>query len=360
MKRIAVLGAGGFVGSRIVELSILKKEFEVVPIIRTPKSAARIARFGPVWRFADGGKPDELKPLIAGCDAVVNVTIGEFGAMAGMAESVWQSCAQAGVPRLVHMSTAEVFGRVEDPATNDESLPLSKHWMPYALGKAQAEAQLKTHFNDPKVACVILRPGLIWGPRSPWIEGPATEMTKGVAFLIGGGTGPCNLIYVDNLIRQILSVVNRPEPVTGCFNVSDDESLTWHDYYAAIAKELHIDFSEIHQLPAKPFHPTMATRFAEFKQTAPACWLKKRLSRPVKLKIKGVLNMFQTPPPVTGIVENPAPEVTKGAWWLQNVVHKLSNAKFRKTFGRQGEVSFAEAMAASGEWMRFSGFGTTF
>ena len=341
----------------MVELSQLEKSFEVVPIIRSAKGAARLARLGKIWKFGDAGKPEQLVPLIKGCDAVVNLTIGDFGGMAATAEAVWQACATAGVPKLVHMSTAEVFGRVETPGTSDDSAPLEKHWMPYAMAKVAAESQLRNHFKDERIGCVILRPGLIWGVRSPWVEGPAQDLAAGKAFLINGGKGVCNLIYVDNLIRQILAVVNHPKLVSGCFNVSDDESTNWHDYYLALTKELGIPFAEIHQLPAGPYRPDGAARFADFKQTAPMQWLKHRLDRPAKQKLKVWVAKFQAQPSVSGPVPAPLPAVTRGGWHQQNVIHKRSNNKFRQIFGRTNELSFAEAMSRSGEWLRAGGFG---
>ena len=354
MKRIAIIGAGGFVGSRIVEMSRFSGEFEVVPIVRSPKGAARLARFGPIWQFGDARYPERLTPLIKGCDAVVNVTVGEFGAMSETTTAIRQACVNAGVPRFIHTSSAEVFGRVEDPAINDDAWP-SKHWMPYACAKIAAEAALRAHFSDPKVGCVILRPGLIWGVRSPWVEGPATEILAGKAFLLGGGKAACNLINVDNLIRQILGVVDHA-PVSGCFNVSDDESLDWHTYYAALTKAMGVDFKTIHQLPGGPYRPSMAGRFADFKQSALAQQIKTRLSRPTKLKLARLVGKFLSPVTVTGVEQPSQPTVTRATWHLQNTVRKLPNAKYRQTFGRKNELDFAAGMAATAVWLQASGF----
>jgi len=93
MKRIAVLGAGGFVGARFVEFATLTGAVEVVPVIRSFKGAARLARFGPCWRRADAGIVEELGPAIANCDAVVNLTLGDFGDLAGPAVAMFAACA---------------------------------------------------------------------------------------------------------------------------------------------------------------------------------------------------------------------------------------------------------------------------
>jgi 2-alkyl-3-oxoalkanoate reductase len=353
MKRIAILGAGGFVGSRIVEMSVLRREFDVVPIIRSPKSACRLARLGQIWQFAGAGDAQKLGPLMAGCDAVVNVTVGDYEAISETTEAFWRACAAAKVPRFIHISTGSVFGRVEDPNTSDDSPLVQNHWMPYVRAKVAAEEVLKRHFADGRVGCTILRPYLIWGVRSPWVEGPAADMMAGKAFLIGGGKGVCNLINVDNLIQEILALVDH-EPVSGCFNVSDDESTSWAAYYAALAQEIGIDFKTINQLSAGPYRPTLAGRITDFKQSGAWQWLKTKLSRPARLKLRAMQTSFQ---PTSGPEPAPQPVVTRGGWENQNVVHKLSNAKFRRTFGRKNELTFVEAMTRVGDWLRASGFG---
>jgi len=45
MLKIAVLGANGFIGSRMVELLHLEGLVEVRPIVRTMYSLARLSRF---------------------------------------------------------------------------------------------------------------------------------------------------------------------------------------------------------------------------------------------------------------------------------------------------------------------------
>ena len=357
MKKIAILGAGGFLGSRFVEMAVIGRRFEVVPVIRGPKSAARLSRFGPIWKLADTSSATHLAKAIEGCDALVNVTVGEFGGMRQASEIAWQACATAGVPRLVHVGTAEVFGRVEDSAISDDSLPLRNHWMPYARAKGDAEEAVRSHFDDSRVDAVVLRPGLIWGPKSPWVEGPAQSMTQGSSFLIGGGQGICNLIYIDNLATQVLSVTEHPGRATGCYNVSDDEIHTWSSYYTALAGELGVPFEEIHQLPGGDFRGGFGALFQEFKGSAFGGFIKRNLTPAGKRRIRlALLALKNRRDP--GMVA-PQPSVSKGDWHLQNVRRKLPNTKFRSTFGRRGELAFSEAMARTGEWLRFSGFGVT-
>jgi nucleoside-diphosphate-sugar epimerase len=356
MKRIAVLGAGGFVGSRFVEHASLIGGVEVIPVLRSFKGGARLARFGRRWRMADASCVSELRPAISDCDAVVNLTLGDFGELASGATAIWDACAAENVPQLIHLSSAEVFGQVDSPDVHDDTPPLANHWMDYARGKAAAEEALRLRFSDSRVACIILRPGLIWGPRSPWVEGPANQFATGRAFLLGGGHGICNLLYVDNLIYSILGVVDHKGAKSGCYNLADNEITTWREYYEALARELRIDFAAIHQLPADAFCETMATRLAGLKQSPLGKWLKRKLGKGAKRRLKRAMASLQKAPLADGLAPAPVPVVTRNDWHLQNTRRKLPTAKFTRTFGSRNRYSFGEAMARTGEWMRFAGF----
>src|SRR5206468_10798087 len=66
-----------------------------------------------------------------------------------------------------------------------------------------SENFLRERMAERRLAIVVLRPGLVWGPGSPWVLGPATDLLRGAAFLAGSGGGICNLMYVDDLLRGI-------------------------------------------------------------------------------------------------------------------------------------------------------------
>ena len=352
--KIAILGAGGFLGSRFVETALLNGAFEVVPVIRGPRAAARLARFGPIWKSVDTSSPEKLAGVLTGCDGFVNATIGEYGPMAKATDAAWQACALAGVRQYVHLGTAEVFGTVESPAINDDSEPVQGHWMAYARAKGSAEMAARAHFGDSRLITTVLRPGLIWGPKSPWVEGPATGMLAGTSFLANGGRGACNLIYIDNLVAQVLSVVRQAPKTSGCFNVSDDEVHDWRGYYEALARQVGIPFSAVHQVEAGSYRMGVGDVLQQVKSSAFGQWLKTRLGPAEKRRIQHVLGVFKKP--VFGPVGASEPAVTRGEWHLQAVKRKLPNAKFRSAFGRHGEIDFAEAMARSGEWLRASGY----
>jgi len=102
---VAILGAGGFVGARFVELAVLDgRSDEVIPIVRAAKSVARTAHLGLTYRFGDASRPDSLARALEGCEAVVDLTKGNPADMPRIAESVHAAALAARVRVLVPMT----------------------------------------------------------------------------------------------------------------------------------------------------------------------------------------------------------------------------------------------------------------
>lgn len=358
IPRIAIIGAGGFVGARMVEYGILTGRYIPVPIIRAPKSAARLGRFGPIWHCADALNVEDLAASLQGCDAAVNLTVGDLSRMAELATTVWEACARSAVATLVHMSTAEVFGRVESEAIDDDSDPPPNHWMPYARAKIEAEQRLRPCFGKHDVACVVLRPGLIWGPQSPWVVNPLRAMLDGTAFLIGSGEGICNLIHVDNLIQRILAVVSHSSPTSGFYNVADKEVSTWKTYYHALAEQVGMPIASIHTLPEGPYRnrKTFRAHVANISRSLPARLLKRCLSPEVKQALTAALASLKPAPAFDGPLPRRLPQVQQADWHLQHVRRKLPTVKFGAAFGGCEDVPFEIAIQRVGAWARWAGF----
>lgn len=91
----------------------------------------------------------------------------------------------------------------------------------------------------------MLRPGIVFGPRSMWVTRVADELLSGTAYLVNEGNGICNSIYVDNLIHAIRLAMTATNVDGQAFLVGDREQVTWSDFYRPIAEALGIDFAQI-------------------------------------------------------------------------------------------------------------------
>ncbi len=353
---IAILGAGGFVGSRFVQMGVAAGRRDIVPVVRSCRSLARLSKYGLQHRWGEIARPETIRPAIRGCRVVVNLTVGDYSEIAANSAALYEACVAEQVRLLIHMSSAEVFGRAENPNLTDDSEPDLRHWMAYARGKGQAELVLRSRMDSAPLAIVVLRPGLVWGPGSTWIVEPAGDLLNQQAFLADGGAGICNLIFVDNLISAIMRVAQHPTPPSGFYNVADRETVTWADYYRELAGRLGVPFDRVSHLNSGKYTPNLRERVEEWRQRK----IVKRIegaipsgSKPVlKQQLRRAWNLVHAHPNGTC----PKPRVTRALWHLQHTRYKLPTAKFEKVFGNTQEFTFMQAMDKTSAWLRFAGF----
>ena len=353
---IAIVGAGGFVGARLLEMAVLGGRTDIVPVVRAFRSVGRAANLGLSFRLGDAASADSLERALAGCETVVNLTSGDPADILTTTQVVYTAAAAAGARLLVHLSSATVYGQVERPGLPDDAPPRLDHWMPYAREKGRAENWLRERMDRAGLAIVVLRPGLIWGPRSPWVLRPVTELASGTAYLVGDGEGVCNLMYVDNLVRSIDAVAAHDAPAPGFYHVADDEMTTWREYYAALAAALGVDMAAVHRVPGDCYRAGLRGLVDEIKSLPPYRWLKDRIppeaKAAVKLRLKLALEHDRPAPPSASA----GPVVARDMWYLQTTRYPLPITKFRATFGHRNLNSFASGLAASLAWLRFTGF----
>lgn len=351
-RGVAVVGAGGFVGARLVEMATLAGRTDIVPIVRAYRSVGRNAHLGVRHRIADASRPESLEDALAGCDVVVNLTTGRPADILPITRSVYAAAVASGARTVVHMSSAAVYGQVDRPGLTDDAAPRLDHWMSYARQKGLAESFLRDRMREPRPAIVVLRPSLVWGPGSPWVLGPARELLTGSAYLVGNGAGVCNLTYVDNLVRSILAVADDPAPVSRFFHLRDDSHVTWREYYGALAAGLRVDAATIHAVTMDRYRVGPRDALAALRSSSAYTWVKERIPLETRTLIKLRLGRARKHEPES---LNGRPAVPREMWELQRTRYSLPTDAFREAYGHHNETSFASGIAASVAWLRFIG-----
>ncbi len=351
MIRVAVLGAGGFIGNRIVEMLTLLGLAEVRPIVRRTQSLALASRFRLDTRIADGGDRQALGSAFAGCDFVIHAIAGGPATIAGTLEPVYRAAAAAGVRRMAYLSSASVHGQSPRAGTTDDS-PLPKRQpLAYNNAKAAAERRLVKLRAAGPTELVILRPGIVHGPRSQWTAGFADHLLAGTAVLLDAGRGICNSIYVDNLVHAIWLALNTPAADGRSYLVGDAETVTWADLYRPIARALG---RELEDLPP----PRIAGRdpLARRLWRSPAgTWLRQRVPRPVRAGVKAALHSLDEPAALGDTP--PAPPIADlETTLLQRCEVKLPHHRATRELGYVPPVAFDVAMTRTIGWLGFAGY----
>lgn len=358
---IAIIGAGGFVGSRLVESLVLEGRSDVRAVVRTHRNCASLSRFGELVsvHLANAENAPALGAALRGAQVVVNLTTGSPASIARTTEAIFEACALAKVNRLVHLSSAVVYGDVSSPTTDDDAPPVAKHWMPYARAKAAAERWLRFRQPMAPFQLVVLRPGIVWGVRSPHTLHIVNLLAAKSAYLVDDGEGIVNSIYIDNLCACIRTICSERSDATGFYNVGDEEVVTWRQFYSAFADALHYDMNHIPLVSSRRF-PWSLSAFIDYVHSLPVVnrlyyFAKARLPDTMKAKVKAIL-AGRVVYDIVARHYNRQPRVERELWHLQRVRHKLPISKFARRFGFTPPVTFEEGVRRTLSWLEFLGY----
>jgi len=181
-KKVLVTGAGGFIGSHLVE-SLLEKGANVRAFVKyNGRSDWGMLSDLPVESresieviSGDIRDPFFVRKAVQGCDYVFHLA-----ALIGIPYSyvapndyiavnvqgtvnILQACRDERTPRIVHTSTSETYGTaVYVPI--DEKHPLQGQ-SPYSASKIGADKMAESYFNSFELPVVIVRPFNTFGPR---------------------------------------------------------------------------------------------------------------------------------------------------------------------------------------------------
>ena len=363
--RVAITGASGFIGNRVVEKYHLEKLYEVVPLVRGTWGPALPARFDLPWKVCDHFVVDELSQAFEGCEAVVHTAIG--APFKEMAAAVYRAADRAGVRRVVVLSSASVYNQNPEPGTTEESPLPRKFAFSYNSEKAAADRTMRRLRAQGRAEVVFLMPGIVYGPRSRWVSDIASKVAEGTAYLIRGGRGVCNAVYIDNLVEAIRLSLSATGVDGESFFVSDAETVTWRDFYLPLVSALGSTLEELHAVEEPPpfVEPTMTERVREriliAAESRRGRVLKPHVPPALKKMYKAALASIT--PPNRQAVPNPweplvmlKPEISQEMSLLQQGVYKLPNTKAERVLGYAPPVTFADGMRRSISWLKFAGY----
>lgn len=357
MIRVAIVGANGFIGGRAVELLHLNRLVDVRPIVRSYAALARLARFDLDCRLADAFDQAALAAAFTGCDVVVHAVAGDPAVILGTLAPVYRAAEAAGVRRLVYLSTATVHGQAPPPGVSEESPVSDRQPLAYNNAKVRAERRLHALRSGGSVELVLLRPGIVTGPRSSWVANFADALLAGTAYRVDGGRGVCNSIYVDNLVHAIYLAINAPAADGHAFLLGDQERVTWADLYRPIAAALGYDLDQLPEAQVPAFTPGWRQRLQAVHQARPTQALLSLFPRPLRqAAFDALTGLMAKPASPWTLPAPPRPVVTEEMALLYRCQYKVPFDKARERLGYEPIVSFAEGCRRTVAWLEFAGY----
>lgn len=355
---IAILGANGFIGSRLVEMLHLEGKMRVRPIVRRTSALASAARFALEGRVADALDVAAVRDALAGCDAVVHCVAGDARTIAKSAETAYLAADGAGCRRLVYLSSACVHGQSPEPGTDERSPVSDRQPIEYNNAKARAERRLRALREHGRLELVVLRPAIVFGPRSQWIAGLADDVLAGRAHFAGSNSGICNSVYVDNLVHAVRLAIASPRADGETYLLGDDEAPTWHELYRPFVTALGARIEEIPVLPYRPARASLADRIDRVRSSRAVQEALMRL--PARLR-RGLGAFYAE---ISGLASrdvtsgscNTVPTPTLEMALLHGCRYRLPWHKAREQLGYAPIVGFDEACRRTIGWLEFAGY----
>jgi nucleoside-diphosphate-sugar epimerase len=243
--KAAVLGAEGCLGARLIESFQLDEGPTVAAIASHPAHLTRAARFSIDLRVANLLDADSLAHSFAGCSVAVHAATLAASELKRGATAFCRAGAQAGMHRLIYISSADVHGLNPPAGTTEKSSLHGRDDTELIAALVAAERQFASECRALNIAGIVLRPGLIYGARSPFFAQVAEELMHERAWLIDQGKGVCNCVALDNVIMAIRLALKVKIVGSASFLLTDDETVTWREFYQAVALGLQLPLKSV-------------------------------------------------------------------------------------------------------------------
>jgi len=245
-KRVLVTGAGGFIGSHLTE-SLVDHGADVRAFVRyNSRNDPGLLRLLPPERLdrvrilmGDLRDADAVRRAVRGVDVVFHlgsliaipysyahpretVETNVIGAL-----NVFEAARDAGVEKVVHTSTSEVYGTARYVPI-DENHPLQGQ-SPYSASKIGADKVAESFYRSFDVPIATIRPFNTYGPRQSARAVIPTIITQALVqgkVALGATHTTRDYTYVDDLVRAFLLIAESPGTVGETINVGSNYEIS--------------------------------------------------------------------------------------------------------------------------------------
>lgn len=321
-KKVLVTGITGFIGGALAaRLNALGASVRGIS-----RDAGKAARSPYEVTIGDISDLNSIRPAFEAAEIVIHsaALVSERADpallrsvnVAGV-ENVIKAGREAGVERLVHVSSCAVYGSPQVFGV-DEMTPLKESGSPYHVSKVQAERTIFESGGLDGMQVVIARPSQVYGPGSEQFTlRPMRAILSGRMFLIDGGRYMCKPVFIENLVDGLLLCATHADAPTQAFNLTDGYVLPWRVFFGAYAHMVGVK-----KLPSLPY---------------PAAWL-------AALAFEAVAK-----------VKAQEPNVNRRAIQSLRSMNSFSNRKARRVLDWEPSVGFEEGMKRTESWLRACG-----
>ena len=259
MEKVLVTGAGGFIGSHLVE-KLVQKGYKVKAFVRYNSKNS--------WGWLENSKYKNNIELVLGDirdadivrQAMLKVdTVFHLAALIGIPYSyvspeayvetnikgslnIFQAAKDFGVKRIVHTSTSEIYGSAQSVPINEKH-PVNPQ-SPYAASKSSADFLSLSFFRSFDLPVVIVRPFNTYGPRQSAravIPTVITQILSGNKTIKLGALDPTrDLTYVEDTVDGFICAGMVKAGAGEIINLGNNCEISIRDLTYLIAKIMDV------------------------------------------------------------------------------------------------------------------------
>lgn len=240
--KITILGAGGFIGSHMVDHLLARGEHEVVGLDIAEEKLNDTRHPGLKFHLADiRESPDLVDDLIRESDLVFDliayanpslyvttpVEVFELNFMQNL--RIARSCIRHGA-RLIQFSSAEVYGKTSEGGHYNEETsdmvfgPVNKQRWIYATAKLLLDRVLYAYGSEGKLDYTIVRPFNFIGSRIDYLVPPGSMggprvfchflsalLGNGPLYMVDGGHVHRAFLHIDDAMDAVQILLDHPD-----------------------------------------------------------------------------------------------------------------------------------------------------
>jgi Nucleoside-diphosphate-sugar epimerases len=242
--KITLIGASGFIGTRLIELFKQIPDFDLLNIDK------RQSHFYPeITTIANVLDKDKLISLLKETEVVillaaehkddVSPTSLYYDVNVQGAKNVLDAMNKNNVKNIIFMSSVAVYGLNKDNPCEEHNLDPFNH---YGKSKWQAENALKEWWQENPLnrSVTVIRSTVIFGERNRGnVYNLLKQISSGKFLMVGKGFNYKSMAYIGNVVSFIKFQVNNIKPGHQIFNYVDKPDYNMNMLISQVEKSLN-------------------------------------------------------------------------------------------------------------------------
>lgn len=241
--KITLIGASGFVGTRLIDL--LKQDAERYNLKNIDLLPSHF--FNDITEIGDVRELEQMNEKLKGADIIILLAAQHrddvspaslyYDTNVGGMKVTLNAMEKNGIKRLVFFSSVAVYGLNKKNPNEEHPADPFNH---YGKSKWQAEEVLQEWYKThPDWNINIIRPTVIFGERNRGnVYNLLNQIQSGHFLMVGKGENKKSMAYVGNIVAFVKFMIEKVKEGYNVFNYIDKPDMTMNELVAHVSDVL--------------------------------------------------------------------------------------------------------------------------